>query len=126
VQVVGLAVPPCETTLSVQNAEFFSGQPVGPSSVVVTLPAYLVATQSVEVLVISLNPAVAVPAGGAGGTLALQFTAGGPNSLSFDITALGSGTTSFLITNLRVKPQLRGQQHRTLARLQPHRLLDRP
>lgn len=99
IQITGLALPAPETKLSVLGTEFFAGQPLGPTNVTVTLPLYLTATQSIDVVVISLNTNVAVPVGAIGGSLTLRFTAGGPNSLSFDVAALGSGTATFIITN---------------------------
>jgi hypothetical protein len=99
IQVRGIALPPPETKLSAVSTEYFAGQPLGPANVSVSLPFYLVATQSVQVLVISLDPSVAVPAGATNGTLALLFKAGNTQPLSFDISVLGVGTATFLITN---------------------------
>jgi hypothetical protein len=99
VQVIGLAMPPCETTLSVEQVNFFNNQPLASDEVLVTLPRYVVATSSVPVTIISLTPSVAIPAGAAGDRLTLTFQAGGTNTLSFRVTPVGSGTALFLVTN---------------------------
>jgi hypothetical protein len=100
VRIEGLSIPPCETSVSVETFEMFGGQPIGPTHVIVGVPLYLVATSSVQVVIISLNPNVAVPTGGAGGSLTLNYPQGGATNQSFGITAVGPGTTTFIVSNL--------------------------
>ena len=100
VQVEGLALPPCQTTVSVERFEMFAGQPTGPSVVNVGLPLYLVATSAVDVVIISLNPNVAVPTGAAGDRITLHFPQGNTTNLSFSITGVGPGVTTFIVSNV--------------------------
>jgi hypothetical protein len=98
VQIIGLTLPPCQVTVSVDRFELVANQPVGPSTVNVGLPLYLVATSAVDVVVISLNPNVAIPTGAAVDRITLHFPQGNVTSMSFGITGVGSGTTSFTVT----------------------------
>jgi hypothetical protein len=98
VQIIGLTLPPCQVTVSVDRFELVANQPVGSSTVNVGLPLYLVATSAVDVVVISLNPNVAIPTGAAVDRITLHFPRGNTTNLSFGITGVGSGTTSFTVT----------------------------
>jgi hypothetical protein len=100
VRVEGLALPPCAITASVESFDLFANQPIGPASVQVGLPLYLVATSAVDVVVISLNPNVAVPTGAAGDRLTLHFPRGNTTNMSFSITGVGSGVTTFTVTSV--------------------------
>jgi hypothetical protein len=99
VQIIGLALPPCQTEVSVQVFDLFQGQPTATNVVTVSLPRYVVATQAVDVIVISADSSIAVPTGAAGDTLVLHLPAGLTNSVSFGITAFRSGVVTFLVTN---------------------------
>ena len=55
------------------------------------------ATTAIQVRVVSSDPAVAIPVGGTGGTLTLTFTAGGSNTKTFDVQALGVGGAQFTL-----------------------------
>ena len=100
VQIEGIALPPCQTTVSVERFDLFSNQPIGPSTVNVGLPLYLVATSAVEVVIISLNPNVAIPTGAMGDRITLHFPQGNTTNLSFGITGVGRGITTFIVSNL--------------------------
>ena len=99
VQIIGLSLPPCQTTVSVERFELVANQPVGPSIINVGLPLYLVATSAVDVVIISLNPNVAIPTGAAVDRITLHFPRGNTTNLTFGITGVGSGTTTFIVSN---------------------------
>ena len=99
VQIEGIALPPCQTTVSVERFDLFANQPTGPSTVNVGLPLYLVATSAVDVVIISLNPNVAIPTGAIADRITLHFPQGNTTNLSFGITGVGPGTTTFIVSN---------------------------
>ena len=99
VQIIGLSLPPCQTTVSVERFELVANHPVGSATVDVGLPLYLVATSAVNVVVISLNPNVAIPTGAATDRITLAFPQGNTTNLSFGITGVGPGITTFIITS---------------------------
>jgi hypothetical protein len=74
---------------------------VGQSSsdVTVRIPEGANATQAVQVQVVSADPSIAVPAGGAAGTLSLTFPAGGATSQTFKAQGIKSGGTQFTFLN---------------------------
>src|SRR5438876_1439429 len=63
------------------------------TSVTITLPLGLNLTNAASVTVRSLDTAVAVPEGAAGGSLTLNFTAGGPHRASFRVIGVAPGVT---------------------------------
>jgi hypothetical protein len=65
----------------------------------VTLPAQLHQTNTARLVVTSDNPAVAIPVGGAGGSLTLTFTPGGPDTQTFQVSRVGSGVANFTFSN---------------------------
>ncbi len=71
----------------------------GDIAVQVTVPASMVATSAVEVVVTSTNTAVANPVGAAAGVLKLQFPQGGPNVQSYSIHATGAGIVTLKHTS---------------------------
>ena len=71
-----------------------TAQGVNTSTVTVTIPRLLNATQAVEVTVTSQDPNVAAPAGAVAGALTLNFAAGAPNSQSFQVRANSPGQTT--------------------------------
>ena len=99
VQILGLSLPPCLTTVSVEKFELVANQPIGPNTINVGLPLYLVATSTVNVVVISLNPGVAIPTGAAVDRIAMTFPQGNTTNLSFSITGVGSGVATFIVSN---------------------------
>jgi hypothetical protein len=66
--------------------------------VTITVPQLLNDAAPATVSVLSRNPSVAIPAGAVGGTLALNFAAGAPNTQTITVTPVGLGTTTFEIT----------------------------
>ncbi len=72
---------------------------ISTNQVQVTVPKLLVAANAVKVTVTSQNPAVAIPEGAVNGVLTLNFAAGSANVQSFAVKPVGTGTTSFAITN---------------------------
>jgi hypothetical protein len=97
--VVGQSLPPCTTTLSTDTFAMYSGQPLGSNLVHVTLPLYLILTQAVDIIITSQDPSIAVPTGAVNGVLTLHLDAGLINYVSFAVTALRSGITTFQIAN---------------------------
>ncbi|MCC7376010.1 MAG: hypothetical protein IT581_15235 [Verrucomicrobiales bacterium] len=77
-------------SVSVRNGQV-SGE------VTVRLPSGLNAQNAVQVRVASSNPSVAVPEGGTGGALTLNFPAGGANTATFRVRGLSFGGTTFNI-----------------------------
>jgi hypothetical protein len=71
-----------------------TAQGVNTSTVTVTIPRLLNATEAVEVTVTSQDPNVAAPAGAVGGVLTLNFAAGAANSQSFQVRANSPGQTT--------------------------------
>ena len=63
-------------------------------AVSVTVPATLVATSTVAVVVTSPSPGIATPVGGSGGVLTLVFPMGGGNVQTYDLHAVGSGVVT--------------------------------
>jgi hypothetical protein len=61
----------------------------------VRIPTGLNATSPVRLRVVSSDPSVAIPVGGAGGTLTLTFAAGATNSQTLPIKALSTGGAIF-------------------------------
>lgn len=68
------------------------------TSVDVFIPQGLNASQAVDVIVTSSNPAVAEPVGATGGSLTLTFPAGGANTQSFAVAALSPGGATFTLS----------------------------
>ncbi len=99
VQIIGLTLPPCQTTVSVERFDLVANQPVGVTMVDVGLPLYLVSTSAVNVVVISMNPNVAIPTGAAVDRITLSFPQGNTTNVSFSITGVGPGITTFLVSN---------------------------
>lgn len=67
--------------------------------VTVTVPRLLTTAQAATVTVTSQNPAVAVPDGGSGGSLALNFTAGGTTTRTFRVRGVAPGSTTFTLSS---------------------------
>lgn len=67
------------------------------SEVTVRIPQGLNSQSAVQVRVVSSNPAVAVPEGGTGGSLTLNFPAGGANTATFRVRGLALGGAQFSI-----------------------------
>jgi len=68
------------------------------ATVTVTVPVALNLTNAASVTVRSLDPAVAVPQGAAGGSLTLNFAVGGTNTASFGVVATAPGVTQFVLS----------------------------
>lgn len=69
------------------------------TGIVVRIPPGANATTAVPIRVVSSRPAVANTVGATGGTLTLNFPAGGPNTQTIDIQALSLGASRFTLTN---------------------------
>jgi len=69
------------------------------NTVTVTVPKFLAATKAMNVTVTSQNPSVAAPVGAVNGVLTLAFAAGGANTQTFQVKAVGTGTTALVFTN---------------------------
>ena len=82
-------------TFSTTSLTLTSGQTA--PSVTVRIPPGANATTAIQVRVVSSDPAVAIPAGGTVGTLTLTFAAGGSNTKTFDVQALGVGGAQFTL-----------------------------
>ncbi|PYJ97213.1 MAG: hypothetical protein DME23_16675 [Verrucomicrobia bacterium] len=82
-------------TFSTTSLTLTAGQ--SAPSVTVRIPPGANATTAIQVRVVSSDPAVAIPVGGTGGTLTLTFTAGGSNTKTFDVQALGVGGAQFTL-----------------------------
>lgn len=78
-------------------ANVIAGQEGDP--ITVTIPAQLNTGKAAEVVVQSLDPSIAVPAGAdASGALKLVFDAGGPTSKTFKVAGVKAGATSITVT----------------------------
>jgi hypothetical protein len=66
--------------------------------ITIVVPASVVATSAVSVVVTSDKPAVAVPEGAVAGVLTITLPMGGTNSASFAVEAKGPGTAHFSYT----------------------------
>ena len=69
-----------------------------PRPITVTIPKLLNDIAPATVTITSQNPGVAVPSGGANGALTLNFPAGAPNTLTFDVRSVGLGSATFNVT----------------------------
>jgi hypothetical protein len=69
------------------------------ATVTVTVPTALNLTNAASVTVRSLDPAVAVPQGAAGGSLTLNFAAGGPRTATFGVVGAAPGVTQFVLAS---------------------------
>jgi hypothetical protein len=67
--------------------------------VTVIVPAQLHQSTAGHVTIASSSPAVAVPAGGSGGSLTLTFAAGGPDIQTFEVARVGAGIAIFTFSN---------------------------
>lgn len=67
--------------------------------VAVTVPNVLTLGQAATVTVTSQNPNVAVPDGGSGGSLVLNFAANGPTTQKFRVRGVATGSTSFTLSS---------------------------
>jgi hypothetical protein len=65
--------------------------------VTVRIPQGFNSQSAVQVRVVSSDPAIAVPEGGTGGTLALTFPAGGANTATFRVRGVSLGGAQFSI-----------------------------
>jgi len=68
---------------------------VASSDITVKIPAGLNSQSSVQVKVVSADPSIAVPEGGVGGTLTLDFPAGGSNLKTIKARGVALGGTTF-------------------------------
>ncbi len=68
-------------------------------AVTVTVPSLLHDNGPLAVTVTSRNPAIAIPAGSANGSLTLNFAQGGANSQTFTVAPVSKGATTFDITS---------------------------
>jgi hypothetical protein len=85
-------------SFGVNSVTLQQGQTGDP--VVVRIPPGVNATSDVQIRVVSSNPAIAVPAGATGGTLNLNFPAGGANEQTIEIETTGaSGGAQFTLAN---------------------------
>jgi len=97
-------VPP----VAVSPATVETQMGVNTNVVTVTVPRFLNATKAVTVTVTSQNPQVAIPQGAVNGALSLPFAAGAPSVQSFNVQAVGLGTTTFNVTNDQAVAVLNG------------------
>ena len=68
---------------------------IASSDITVKIPAGLNSQSSVQVKVVSADPSIAVPDGGVGGTLTLDFPAGGSNIKTIKARGVALGGTTF-------------------------------
>ncbi len=66
--------------------------------VTVRIPQGVNTTTDVNLTITSLNPNVAIPAGGTDGALDVSFPAGSANTQTFRVEGIGNGATSFTLT----------------------------
>lgn len=72
---------------------------ISTNKVQVTVPKLLVSASPIKVTVTSKNPSVAVAEGAVNGVLTMTFAAGSTNAQSFTVKPVGTGETTFTITN---------------------------
>lgn len=74
---------------------------IGQTGMVVTVsvPRLLIDSNPAQVVVTSVNPAVATPEGAVAGVLTLDFAAGGPTNKSFVLDLVSAGSTTLSFTN---------------------------
>ena len=65
------------------------------SQISVRIPQGLNAQSPIQIRVTSSDPSIAVPEGGAGGSLDLTFPAGGPNTVTFRVRGVALGAAQF-------------------------------
>jgi hypothetical protein len=70
--------------------------------VTIRIPQGLNSKKSISVRVVSDDPSIAVPEGGSNGSLDLTFAAGGPNTVSFQISGQDLGGTQFSLTSSEI------------------------
>jgi hypothetical protein len=90
---------PC-VTASASDLSVVVGQSGG--TVTVTIPRLLTPDEAASVTVASVNPSVAVPTGATGGSLTLNFAAGGGLVQTFDVTGVGVGQTMLSFSSASV------------------------
>ena len=90
---------PC-VTASASDLSVVVGQ--SGSTVTVTIPRLLTANNAASVTVTSAHPGVAVPTGATGGSLTLNFAAGGSLVRTFDVTGVGVGQTTLSFSSAGV------------------------
>lgn len=90
---------PC-VTASASDLSVVVGQ--SGSTVTVTIPRLLTPDDAASVTVTSANPGVAVPTGATGGSLTLNFAAGGGLVQTFDVTGVGVGQTTLSFSSAGV------------------------
>lgn len=67
--------------------------------IAITVPAQLHATTTAHVTITSSDPTVAIPQGGVGGALTLNFAPGAADTQTFQIARVGYGTATFTFSN---------------------------
>ncbi len=82
---------PCVTS-SATELSVVTGQ--SGDTVTVTVPRLLTEDEAASVTVTSANPSIAIPTGAVGGSLTLNFPAGGSLEQTFTVTGVGIGQTS--------------------------------
>lgn len=94
-------VPPVSVTTLATDVPNSITTPLGvdTNTVTITIPRFLTTSKAATVSITSQDPKVAVPAGAANGTLALQFGVGATNVQTVRVATVGVGTTTFTITN---------------------------
>ncbi len=85
--------------IAVTPASITSAMNQAPQTASVVISPALIYTNSVTVTVTSSDPTVAIPAGAVNGVLALTFPAGGSATNTFQVTPVGVGTTTFVVSN---------------------------
>ena len=84
-------------TFSATTLRLGTGQTA--QGLVVRIPPGANATRAIPIRVVASHPAIAAPVGAVGNTLTLNFAAGGPNTLTFDIQGLAVGASRFTLEN---------------------------
>jgi hypothetical protein len=69
-----------------------------PDHLRVSLPPWMNQSQAVSVTLTSQNPAIAMPTGGSGGTITLNFPAGSATEQMVSVTGVAAGTTQFVLS----------------------------
>lgn len=84
------ATPSSVTLASDQNTS---------DTITLTVPAQLHETNTAHIVITSSDPSVAVPSGGAGGSLTLSFAPGAPDTQTFQVSRTGYGQTTLTLSN---------------------------
>ncbi|MBN1419386.1 MAG: hypothetical protein JXP34_11460 [Planctomycetes bacterium] len=90
--------PECPSVTPASQVAWLDDPDAEPATVTVTIPFGANSLADYAVTVTSGDPAVAVPAGGAGGSLTMTFLKGDPLIQDFEIQPVGVGTARFSVT----------------------------